>query len=141
MGILGSQIDEITAIRKDLGSKTITINSDVRIERVSKKTAVIADRKETMLEFGFAFDLIYNKESKILIKGTIFYTDEDKKLDSIEKDWNKNKKINTEEIIPILNHAMEIGYKNSFYVTDKLRLPTPIRLPKFVQEEEKKKKK
>jgi len=134
MTIIGSQIEEINAIRKNLGSTTINIKSNVEIDSIKRKKAVIfKDKKEDILEFIFKFNINYNEASSISITGTIFYTAGKKTLDNIEGQWKKKKKIDTKSVLPVLNHAMELGYKNAFSISEKLRLPTPIKLPRFVE--------
>ncbi len=141
MGIIGSQIDEINAVRKNLGTKKITISKNVEIEEIKKKKAVLFDKEEEILEISFIFKIEYNKKSHIIIKGTIFYDGKKKELEKIEKNWKDKKKVNGEEILPIMNSALSLGYKTAFEVSERLRLPTPMQMPKFVPKDDEKSKK
>ena len=142
MGIIGSQVDEINAIRKNLGTGTIKISKNVEIEGVEKKKAVVFEKEQDIIEFKFKFYINYNDKSSIELKGTVFYEEPKKgELDDFIKNWNEKKKIDTSKVIPILNHALGLGYKTAFSISEMLRLPTPMQLPKFVGKEEKPKKK
>ncbi len=142
MAIIGSQINEINAVRKNLGTKEIRITKNLEIINIEKKKAVIFEKDEDILEISFNFIITYNKTSKIELKGTVFYEDKKhKELEKIEKEWKKNKKINTKKIISVMNHALSLSYKTAFEISERLRLPTPMQMPKFVEKDEEKSKK
>jgi len=53
--------------------------------------------------------------------------------------WKKDKKLEPDMVIGVLNRAMELGYIESIPLSERLRLPPPMRLPHFVKEENQKK--
>ena len=131
--IIGEQILKISATNKGI-TRQMTIANNVQIKDVVKKEFSVGGDKKPGLSFDFAFSAAYGEtESKIEVEGSIFYVDEKKKLDEIEKEWQEKKKIEDEKLIlPVLNRALEMGYVHAISLADKLRLPPPIQMPKFV---------
>jgi len=131
--IIGEQIFKIEAINKGI-TRQMTIANNVQIKSVVRKEFNVGGDKKPGLSFDFAFSAAYgDTESKIEVEGSIFFTDDKKRLDEIEKEWQDKKKIEDERLIlPVLNRALEIGYVQAISLADQLRLPPPIQMPKFV---------
>jgi hypothetical protein len=135
--IVADQINKILAERKPLQRK-MTISTNIKIANAEKKNLAIGDEKKQGMDFDFLFTTIYGENgSKIEVEGTIFYLGDKKELDDIEKSWKEKKTLPNEAIALIVNNrALEIGLLQSIAMASQLRLPTPIKLPKFVLDKE-----
>jgi len=136
MPILGAQVSRIEGKRAELTGE-LKISSNVEIIDVSKKSVNVGEEAKNMLNFHYKFTVTYSENASIIVEGVIYYKDEDKKMDELEAKWKKDKKLGADAILPILNHAMELGYINAIGIADKLRLPVPLKIPHFVPQEKK----
>ncbi len=131
--IIGEQILRIEATNKGI-ARQMTIANNVQVKNVVKKEFSVGGDKKPGLGFEFIFSATYGETgSKIEVEGSIYYVDDKKKIDEIEKEWQDKKKIEDEKLIlPVLNRALEMGYVHAISLADKLRLPPPIQMPKFI---------
>ena len=131
--IVADQINKIFAERKPL-QKKMTISTSIKIANVTKKNLVIGGDKKQGADFDFLFTTTYGENgSKREVEGTVFYLGDKKELDEIEKAWTEKKTLPNENIALIINNrALEIGLLQSIVLANQLRLPVPIKLPKFV---------
>ena len=134
MPILGNQLNKIEAKRGEL-ERELKIKSNVEIIDVSKKGVTVGEEAKNMLNFNYRFKVEYSQNAFIQIEGVIYYSDDEKKMDEIVEKWKKDKKLGADMILPVLNHAMELGYTHSISIGEKLRLPSPLKMPKFVPKE------
>ena len=131
--IVADQINKIFAERKPLQRK-MTISTSIKITNAEKKNIVIGEDKKQGMDFDFLFTTSYGENgSKIEVEGTVFYLGDKKELDDIEKSWKDKKTLPNENIALIVNNrALEVGLLQSIMLANQLRLPVPIKLPKFV---------
>ena len=130
--IVADQITKISAERKPL-PKELMISTNIKITNAEKKNLSIGEDKKQGIDFSFVFTTTYGESgSKIEVEGTIFYIGDKKELDEIEKAWKDKKSLNESTALIVNNRALEIGLLQSIALANQLRLPTPIRLPKFV---------
>ena len=135
MPIVGHQIIKIIGKRGE-PERGLKITSNVELKDVRKKDISIAGDKKPALDFEFEFIVKYGERAGgITITGILFYTGEKSELDKIEKKWKKDKKLDADMIINILNRAMELGYIEAIPLAERLRLPPPLKLPRFVKEQ------
>lgn len=138
MPIIGHQINKITA-KRGKAEGSIAIKANVELRNVEKKEIAVAGDKMPALDCEFEFIVQYGeKAGGININGEIFYTGDKKEMDAIEKKWKKDKKLEPDMIIGILNKAMELGYIETIPISERLRLPPPLKLPQFTKDESKK---
>ena len=138
MPIVGHQIIKVIGKRGE-PERNLKISSNVELKDVRKKELSIAGDKKPALDFEFEFTIQYGeKAGGINITGILFYTAEKAELDKLESAWKKDKKLEADMIIGILNRAMELGYIEAIALAERLRLPPPIRLPRFVKNKEQK---
>jgi hypothetical protein len=131
--IIADQINKIFAERKPL-QKQMVISTNIKITNAEKKNLALGGEKKQGIDIDFIFTTTYGtNSSKIEVEGTIFYLGDKKELDDIEKSW-KDKKVLPDENFALLinNRALEIGLLQALTLADQLRLPMPIKLPKFV---------
>jgi hypothetical protein len=137
MPIIGHQITKILGKRGET-ERNIKINANVELKDVRKHDVFVAGDKKPSLDFEFEFTIKYGEEAGgININGILFYTGDDAELDKLDKAWKKDKKLEPDMVIGILNRAMELGYIESIPMAERLKLPPPMRLPRFVKEEDK----
>jgi len=131
--IVADHINKIFAERKPL-QKKMTIATSIKLTNITKKSLVIGDDKRQGTDFDFIFTTAYGENgSKIEVEGTIFYIGDKKELDEIEKAWAEKKTLPNENIALVVNNrALEVGLLQSIMIANQLRLPVPIKLPKFV---------
>lgn len=132
--IVADHINKIFAERKPL-QKKMTITTNIKLTNVAKKNLIIGDEKRQGADFDFLFTTAYGGEngSKIEVEGTIFYLGDKKELDEIEKTWAEKKILPNENVALLINNkALEVGLLQSIALANQLRLPVPIKLPKFV---------
>ena len=131
--IVADQIIRISAERKPL-PKELMITTNIKIVNAEKKALAIGEDKKQGIDFNFIFTTAYGESgSKIEVEGTIFYLGDKKELDDIEKAWKDKKSLTNESLALVINNrALEIGLLQSIALANQLRLPTPIKLPKFV---------
>jgi hypothetical protein len=138
MPIIGHQITKIVG-KRGVPERNLTVNTNVELTDVAKKDVLIAAEKKEGIDFEFEFTIQYGeKAGGINILGTLFYTADEQVLEKIVKQWKKDKKIDPAMMIMVLNKAMELGYLESIPLSERLRLPIPLKIPKFTAEAKKK---
>lgn len=135
--ILGEHVRRIVAENKGIARK-MTIANNIRITDIRRQTLRLAEEKQEGLSFDFIFASSYGDTgSKIEVEGTIFYGGDKKELDEIEKEWKEKKTIPQKLALPINNRALEIGFLQAIALSNQVKLPAPINLPKFITKEAK----
>jgi hypothetical protein len=131
--IIADQINKIFAERKPMPEQMM-ISTNIKITNAEKKNMNLGGEKKQGMDINFVFTTLYGDNgSKIEVEGIIFYLGEKKELDEIEKSWKDKKVLPSEELALLINNrALEIGLLQAIALADQLRLPTPIKLPKFV---------
>ncbi len=127
--IIGHKINKINV---EVGEPKgrVEIKTNVNLKDVAKKDFFVAGEKKQGLNFEFNFIADYKEVGKIEVEGAVFYIEEKKTMDKIEKQWKKDKKIDDELVVPVINRAMSIGYIEAIILADRARLPSPLRMPR-----------
>ncbi len=138
MPIVGSQINKVTAERKELKAG-MRVSTNVDILDIDKTDVFIAGEKKNVLRVTFRFIVNYGEDgSKINLEGSLMYSGESKELEEIIKKWKKDKKIDTEFSIPVLNKAMEVSLIHAILLANNMNLPPPMSFPRVGRKEENK---
>lgn len=132
--IIGHRIDKVNA-ETGKAEGRIEIKCNANLNKVDRDDLFVAGEKKPGLNFGFNFTADYASAGKIAIDGTLFYAAEKKVMDEIEKQWKKDRKIDEEKMIPIINRAMAIGYTEAIFLADRLKLPSPLKMPRVAPQE------
>ena len=133
--IVGDQINRILAENKGLAKK-MTISNNIQVINISKKDFSFGEKKEPGLAFDFTYASKYGDTgTKIEVDMTVFYLSDKKELDEIEKLWKDKKQVHEKVVLPENNRVLEAGMLQAIALANQLRLPTPIKLPKFVSQE------
>jgi hypothetical protein len=134
--IVGDIITRILAEHKGLPKK-VTISNNISVKNISRKDFSLGEKKEPGLTFEFLFVSNYgDMGSKIEIDINVFYMGDKKELDEIEKLWKEKKQVHKDVVLQINNRVLETGMLQAIALSNQLRLPTPIKLPKFVAQEQ-----
>ena len=94
MPVLGIQITRMNGEKGDRkGTGQINISSNAEVSDVVKKDIFVGGEKKPTLNILFTFTVKYVDFAKIDIGGALLIAGEKKLLDSISKEWKKNKKL------------------------------------------------
>jgi len=131
--IVGEQLNKISGSRKQLERK-MAITNNIQLKSVEKREFGVGGEKKPGIAFGFTFTSKYGENAGIIdVEGEVFYIDDQKKLNEIEKTWADKKKIEDDKLLlPVMNRALELGYLQVIAMADQLRLPPPLQMPRFV---------
>lgn len=140
MQFVGDSIVKIEATRGEKIERPLSIKANVKITDVQKKELFAADEKKEGAVISYSFEIAYGeKTGKIIIDGQIFVVGDKKDLKKLEDEWVEKGKVEDELVIPALNRAMELGYLAAIPLAKELKLPTPIKMPRFAKENKVKK--
>ncbi|MDP3733847.1 MAG: hypothetical protein Q8R37_01335 [Nanoarchaeota archaeon] len=107
----------------------VKINNNVSIKDVDEMDFAAGGKKG--LKFTFAFNCEYAPDlGKMEVEGQVLYVEEEKKINDIKKQWDKEKKISYEIMAQIVNAALHKGNIQAIKISDDVSLPSPLPLPK-----------
>jgi len=131
--IVGEQLTKVSAQRKKL-ERRMAITNNIQLKAVTKREFAVGGEKKPGLAFGFTFTSKYGADAGVVeVEGEVFFIDDKKKLDDIEKIWGDKKRIEDDKLLlPIMNRALEIGYLQAIAMADQLKLPPPLQMPRFI---------
>ena len=134
MPIIGINFTSITAKTEDkIVDGNINVNSTPTIKNVSKKKIPIFDADDVLaIEFNFVID--YDpKIGEIVFEGDVLY--KTSKAESILKSWKKEKKLDDEVTLDVLNGLLRRCMTRAIDIAMELRLPPPVRFPTVTKKE------
>lgn len=127
MPIIGMNFTKFEAVRKPGTPKgEINVNSVPKITDV-KEADITGMGKALSIRFSFATE--YSPEvGTVIVEGSLLYMADDNKaaLDY----WEKNKSLQEEISVPVLNHLFRKCLVKITLLADELQLPPPIQLPR-----------
>lgn len=130
MPIIGLNINSINAEISDKmprGNVNININSTPKITGIEKKDVNMIGMDD-VISFSFSFETKYEPDiGKIAFTGEVLYQSLDAK--NILNKWKKEKKINDELAVEILNSVFRKCLSKGVDIASELRLPPPISFP------------
>jgi|GEM_PF-1651266 len=137
MKLLGITLREINLRREDLEGdlKIKNVNNNINIVNIKLKDVPIGESGKALI-FTFEYVTDYELDSggsfgRIKIVGDVAFTDKKKVLDDIIKSWKKNKKIEEDVLFPVLQVSLNTVNVEAIYLSKKVMLPSPIRLPQI----------
>lgn len=132
MPVIGININSIEAKNNRTSATNITVNSTPRIENIEKKDVELV---KNVLSFAFTFETKYVPDVGIVkIKGEVLY--QTNIADKVLKKWKKEKKIDDNIAVEVLNAIFRRCLTASVLLTHDLRLPPPIRFPVVKKKED-----
>lgn len=130
MTIVKINLHKVNAER-NINSKggQVKINNNVSIKDVDEMDFTAGGKKG--LKFTFAFNCEYTPDlGKMEVEGQVFYVEEEKKINEIKKQWDKERKITYDVMAQIVNAALHKGNIQAIKISDDVSLPSPLPLPK-----------
>ena len=137
MQFVGNTVTKIEATRSEKLGRPLKIEANVLLTEVKKKELFAAGETKEGAIVNYTFEVAYGEKSgKLIVEGSIFVLGDKKELELLTKSWKKkDNRIEGELAIPLMNRAMELAYLTAIPVAKELKLPTPLRMPKFVKGE------
>ncbi len=130
--ILGENLYKITVERGAL-QRGMKIRNTPEILEVKKASVGVGTESKPVALVKFNFKTIYGESSgKIEIEGELYYMDDEKVLDQLEKEWKADKEIKNDGIrIPIMNRILETAFLKAIIFSEQVKLPPPIMMPRI----------
>jgi len=130
MPIIGFNFDKINIEKLKKVEGKVSIKHNIGIKDVNEEKLLIG-KSEEVLNFSFEYEVQYEpKIGNLLLKGTIIYLDEPKRIKEIMKNWKKNKKLPQELMSQLINTIMFRCNIRSLSLSQEVNLPPHIPLPK-----------
>ena len=129
MPIIGFNFDKIEVERmKDIVTK-LEIKNSLGIKNITTEKFPLSTIDE-VLKFSFEFNLNYEPGvGRIILNGHILYTDEAKKIKDIQKEWKKDKKIDSKLLEMMINTILQKCHLKSLILAQEVNLPLHMNLP------------
>ncbi len=129
MPIVGFNFTKISAERTEPKGTKINIQNNVHVENVEEMD--IGDKKKA-LKFTFNFTSKYTPDlGNVSMTASVIYTDDDKKMKDVLKEWKKNKKVSEDVMPEIVTYVLEKCNIESIVLSREVSLPSPMPLPKI----------
>ncbi len=135
MPIIAVNFRKIEAVNNE---KKVTggmnVNSTPKITDVKKRDKVF-DIKN-VLSIEYTYETKYDPAAgHVTIEGEVLYSTD--KVDGIVATWNKEKKLDDDIAVDVLNTIFRQCISKTISIAADLRLPPPIQFPNVVKEEKK----
>ncbi|MBU2589189.1 MAG: hypothetical protein KKA65_01415 [Nanoarchaeota archaeon] len=125
MSIVGLGFDKLLVDKKRPVQAPLKINSNLVVTSLEK-----VEGKNPLLKFNYEFKLNYDpKIAEVIVGGHVLYTDKEKILDNILKEWKKNKKVDPDLVKQIINVAIIRSNMKAIMLAEQVSLPPHIRFP------------
>lgn len=130
MPIIGFDFNKIQAERKEIKKNTrLEIHNKINLTNIEEEKLPIPNQRG--LKFFFKFSLEYAPNAgSIYLEGSVLYTEDNKKVDEILKEWKKTKKISPELMAQLINFIMLKSNIKSVILSQDINLPVHIPMPK-----------
>lgn len=129
MPIIGFNFDKIQAEKLLEIKEKIEIKNNLGIKDIIQDKIPV-EGLDNVLKVTFEFSLEYTPNiGNIILNGHLLYTEDQKKIKDILKDWKKDKKIQTNLLELWLNAVLQRCHLKALTMAQELALPTHIQLP------------
>ncbi len=131
MVVLSTTITRIEAERKGVAPR-VKVNLTPTIKEVEKsKLEGLGKKPQDILNIKFLFETKFNPEVGILrMEGNLLYMDEN--VDSIYKEWQKNKKLPEDVNAEIINSIFRSMVPKALFLSTELQLPPIVPIPRVI---------
>lgn len=131
MPIIGFNLTKVNGQKTGSVGGKVNITQDVKITKIEEDKQTISAPGD-MVRFHFEFLTNYAPEvGSITLNGNMLYLGETKEVKEILKAWEKDKKIENEELLlSLMNTVMTKGTVKALSLAEELNLPPNIQLPK-----------
>ncbi|MFA5405765.1 MAG: hypothetical protein WC307_00180 [Candidatus Nanoarchaeia archaeon] len=143
MAIIGVSLREINLKREDIiGSINIkNVKNNINIVDIKTIDTPLGESGKALVftfEFNCDYEMSKPKEGlfgKIFFVGDVIFTEKKAVLDSAVKSWKKNKKVDDDVLLPVLQAALNNVTVEAIYLSRKVMLPSPVQLPKITKDQ------
>ena len=131
MNILNITFNKITAEKQATPKGRISVKNNVKLENVEESKIGIEGGKKT-LKLSYSYTADYSPDfAKIEILGEVLVLEDAKKAEEMLKKWDKDKKLDAEDAVRVINSVMSKASLQTMILARDLNLPSPIQLPKL----------
>ncbi len=138
MPVINVQLKGININREDfIGKMQLkNIHNNVLVKDVREQKVNMGNIKKALVfTFNFKSEYLLDKPKDkkfgtLELIGDVVYVTEEKLMNSIIKQWKKDKKIKESVLVEVLQAAFDMAKVEAIYLSRKVMLPSPIELPK-----------
>ncbi len=132
--ILGENLYKIT-VERGILQRGMKIRNMPEILEVKKASVGVGTESKPVALVKFNFKSQYGENSgKIEIEGELYYMDDEKVLDQLEREWKADKEIKNDNIrISLMNRVLETAFLKAVIFSEQVKLPPPIMMPRIEQ--------
>lgn len=134
MKLAGSQFSKISGTKNPDFNGKLEVSSNIQIKKIDKFKSDLA--KQNTLEIEYVFDIDYKDLGKIQIQGKLFFITDSKTQKEIISQ-HKNKKLDQEYQVFLLNTIIQKASLKAFQLEEELNLPLHLQLARFTPQEKK----
>ncbi len=135
--IVGFNFNRLIAERRIQKVGRININNNIRIMNV-EESDVVTQKNASALNISFEFSSNYTSDKskeksdvgQILITGSAVYVDDKRKILSMLKTWNKDKKLPEDIISGVLTELLTRANIEAVILSKEVNLPPPMPMPR-----------
>ena len=130
--ILGENLYKAVAERGQL-QRGMKIKNSPDILDVKKASVGVGTESKPVAVVKFNFKTQYGENSgRLEVEGELYYMDEEKVLDQLEKEWKSDKEIKNDNIrVPLMNRILELAFLKAIILAEQVKLPPPIMMPRI----------
>src|SRR3989338_7415310 len=82
-------------------------------------------------------DLSFSADGKIDVEGQVLYVNDEKVIDEIKANWEKEKRLPMNVMEEVVNAALHKGNIQAIKISEEVNLPSPLPLPRMRSAEQK----
>jgi hypothetical protein len=130
--ILGENLYKITVERGVL-QRGMKIRNTPEILEVKKASVGVGTESKPVAVVKFNFKTLYGENSgKVEIEGELYYMDDEKVLDQLDKEWKADKAIKNDNTrVLLMNRILETAFLKAIIFSEQVKLPPPILMPRI----------
>ncbi len=129
MNIIGFSIREVHGKKDDNFGGQISINNRVKINDIKEEEIKSIGKKALIVDFEYKTEYLRERKkvAEIKLVGNILLLD--KNQSKIAKEWKKEKKIDEQVNLFLINSILQRSIYKAFEISDQLQILPPIPLP------------
>ena len=136
MQIIGHRIKKVSGQRHDVEEGTTLSGIKTNAEPTGIREGKSDDSKNKVLIVDWRLTSDYNltnekKLADLEIAGEIIIAMESKEFKKTMEDWKKNKRMEKDQLIPILQGILNVAQVEAIILARELNLPSPVQLIKI----------
>jgi hypothetical protein len=117
--------------RKGDTKARLKISSNISVTDVLKSELALGSVRQPAMRFQFSYLAKYEpNHAEIGIEGDVIYLAPPEKVESILKDWKKDKKLPKEVMAEVVNNLLVRCNIEALILSRDMNLPSPIPMPK-----------